>query len=61
MQTACNVIFTQISVKVELKTYVQIPIKQRIKLFGHATVTAIIKEFSIPFVLFVCFSLSAIF
>ena len=46
MQIAYDVIFTQMSSKLELKKYAQIPAKQGIKLFGQVAVAAMIKEFS---------------
>ena len=46
MQTACDIIFTQMSVEPKLKKYAQMSAKRGFKVFGQAAVAAIIKEFS---------------
>ena len=46
MNIACDVIFTQMHTKPELKKYAQMPAKKGIKVFGQAAVAAMIKEFS---------------
>ena len=46
MQVACNVIFTQMPTKSELKKYAQMSAKRGIKIFGQAAVAVMIKEFS---------------
>lgn len=46
MQVACNVMFTQMNSRPELKKCAQMPIKQGVKIFGQAAVAAMTKEFS---------------